>query len=87
MESQMDLNHLRREVRTALELSVVALAPSDLIDRLAAVAGLLEALIELPQDTAPVIALVPRLIGRARSSLSDWHKWQELHQAEKFPRC
>lgn len=51
--TRMDLSHLRRESRTALELAIVELAPSDLIDRLAVVAGLLEALVELPADSAP----------------------------------
>lgn len=87
MESSLDLNHLRREVRTALELAVVALAPSELIDRLAIAAGLLEALIELPPDSPPVLALVSRLIVRARSSLADWRTWQSAHQADKFPNC
>lgn len=64
-ELQMDLSHLRRESRTALELAVVALAPSDLVDRLAAAASLLEALVELPRDSAPVLAIVPRVMTRA----------------------
>ena len=87
MESTMDLNHYRREVRTALELSIVALAPSDLIDRLASAAGLLEALIELPPDSPPVLALVPRLVLRIKSSLSDWQAWQTAHHENKFPSC
>ena len=87
MESQMDLNHLRREIRTALELAVVAMAPSELIDRLAIAAGLLEALIELPANSPPVIALVPQLVVRAKSAFSDWQRWQALHQDSKFPRC
>jgi hypothetical protein len=87
MESQMDLNHLRREIRTALELSVVALAPSELIDRLAIAAGLLEALIELPANSPPVIALVPQLVVRAQRTLSNWQRWQAEHQDNKFPRC
>lgn len=86
MESQLDLNHIRREIRTALELSVVALAPSELIDRLATAAGLFEALIELPANSPPVIALVPPLIRRAKSALSDWQSWQAAHQDSKFPR-
>jgi hypothetical protein len=85
-ESQMDLNHLRRETRTALELAVVALAPTDLVDRLAAVAGLLEALVELPSDSSPVIALVPGLVKRARSTLEDWQKWQHEHLEKRMPR-
>lgn len=87
MESQMDLNHLRREIRTAVELSIVAMAPSELTDRLALAAGLLEALIELPANSPPVIALVPQLVVRAKSSLSDWLRWQTAHQDNKFPRC
>src|SRR5207248_1415942 len=38
-ETLMDLRHLRRETRTALELAVVALAPLELIDRLGEVGG------------------------------------------------
>ena len=85
-ESQMDLNHLRRETRTALELAVVTLAPIDLTDRLAAVAGLLEALVELPSNSPPVIALLPRLVTRARSALDDWQSWQQEHLEKKMPR-
>ena len=85
-ESQMDLSHLRRESRTALELAVVAMAPSDLVDRLAIAAGLLEALVELPTDIAPVIALVPKLAGRARSALEDWQKWHHENLEKKIPQ-
>jgi hypothetical protein len=84
-ESQMDLSHLRRESRTALELAIVAMAPSELVDRLAAAAGMLEALVELPTDSAPGIAIVPRVTTHARSALEDWQKWQREH-LEKIPR-
>jgi hypothetical protein len=84
--SQMDLSHLRRESRTALEPAVVAIAPSDLVDRLAAVAGLLEALVALPVDSAPVAAVVPRLVTRARSALDDWQKWHHEHLEGRIPR-
>jgi hypothetical protein len=33
-ETPMDLGHLRREARSALELAVVALAPTGLVDGL-----------------------------------------------------
>lgn len=82
----LDLNHLRRETRTALELAVVALAPSELVDRLAAAAGLLEALVELPTDSAPVVALVPRVQSRAKIALDDWYKWQKEALEKKIPR-
>jgi hypothetical protein len=82
----MDLSHLRRESRTALELAVVAMAPSDLVDRLATAAGLLEALVELPTNSAPVVAIVPRVTTRARSALEDWQKWHREHLEKKIPR-
>jgi len=81
----LDLSHLRRDVRTALELAVVAMAPGELVDRLAAPAGLLEALAELPTDSAPVIALVPKLVTRTQSALEDWQKWQDEHRG-RMPR-
>lgn len=81
-ESLLDLSHLRRETRTALELGVVGLAPSDLIDKLAWAAGLLEALGELPADSPPVLALLPKLSVRARSALAEWNGWQEQHLAK-----
>lgn len=82
----MDLSHLRRESRTALELAIVAMAPSDLVDRLAVATGLLEALVELPTDSAPVIALVPRLVTRTRSALEDWQEWHHEHLEGKIAR-
>jgi len=72
----LELGHVRREIRTALELAVVALAPFDLIERLAAAAGLLEALVELPPRSPPVLALVPKLTERAKAALADWQSWQ-----------
>lgn len=82
----MDLSHLRRESRTALELAVVGMAPPELIDRLAASAGLLEALVELPADSTPVVALVPKLVTRTRSVLEDWQTWHHEHLEKKIPR-
>jgi hypothetical protein len=85
-ESKMDLRHLRRESRTALELAIVAMAPSELVDRLAVAAGLLEALVELPTDSSPVIAIVPGVATRARSALEDWQRWHHEHLEGKMPR-
>jgi hypothetical protein len=73
----MDLSHLRRESRTALELAIVELAPTDLIDGLAVVTGLLEALAELPAESAPAIALGPATADRARVALEAWRVWSE----------
>jgi hypothetical protein len=85
-EMSLDLRHLRRDVRTALELAVVALAPGELVDRLAVSAGLLEALVELPTDSAPVIALVPKLVTRTRRALEDWEKWHDEDLKKRIPR-
>jgi hypothetical protein len=82
----MDLSHLRRESRTALELAVVAMAPSDLVDRLAASAGLLEALLELPTDSPQVIAILPRVVARTRAALGEWQEWQREHLERTIPR-
>ena len=82
----MTLSHLRRETRTALELAVVALAPSTLIERLAAAAGLLEALIELPANSPPALALVPGLVKRAQEALDEWTTWHRENLDRKMPR-
>lgn len=85
-ESALSLSHLRRETRTALELAVIALAPSQLLERLAAAAGLLEALIELPANSPPALALIPGLLERANASLADWQTWQRENLEKKMPR-
>lgn len=76
---QMELRHLGRDVKTALELAIVALCPSELVDRLAMAAGLLDAIAELPLDSPAVAALVPGLETRARTALDDWNRWREGH--------
>ena len=73
--TRLDLSHLRREARTALELAIVELAPTDMIERLALATGLLEALAELPADSAPAIALGPSAADRARIALTMWRGW------------
>ena len=79
MPDKIDFVHLRREVRTALELAIVALAPRDLVERLAAAAGLLEAIAELPLDAAPVGAVAQWAIERAKGALDGWRRWQREH--------
>jgi hypothetical protein len=73
--TKLDLSHLRREARTALELAIIELAPTDLIERLALATGLLEALAELPADSAPAITLGPSTAARARIGLKMWGDW------------
>jgi hypothetical protein len=78
--TSLELLHLRREVKTALELAIVALAPVSLVDRLASAAGLLEAAGEMPSDLAPLTGLVTRAVSAAGSALDDWRKWQKQHE-------
>ena len=82
----LELSQLRRETRTALELGMVAMAPTELIDRLASAAGLLEALVELPRSSPPALATVPRVLTQARSALDDWQKWRGEYLEKKIPR-
>jgi len=69
-------NHLRREVKTALELAVASMSPTALVDRLAVAAGLLEALAEFPSDAAPVVATAPRAVAIADEALLAWRAWE-----------
>jgi hypothetical protein len=85
-ETQLDFSHLRRDARTALELAVVALAPWELIQRLASAAGLLEALSELPAESAPGVALVPKVLTLAEKALNDWRVWRTEHLEARLPR-
>ncbi len=71
------LTHLRRELKTALELALAAMAPNDVVDQLATSAGLLDALLEFPRDAPPTIATLPRALSLAEGGLSAWHEWQE----------
>ena len=79
MNKSLHLSHTRRDVKSALEMAVVALAPAGLLTRLAAAAGLLESLAELPSDCAPAIALLPRTLERAERALADWRTWEKAN--------
>jgi hypothetical protein len=83
--TQKELAQLREEARIALDLAVVALAPSHLIERLALAVGLLESLVDLPTDSPPVVALVPKTITRSKSSLDDWRAWHKQHLEKRIP--
>ncbi len=80
-----ELGHLHQEARAALDLAVVALAPSQLIDRLAGAVGLLESLADLPVDSPPVVAMVPKALARATKSLDDWRVWHKQFLARRIP--
>jgi hypothetical protein len=76
---QMQIVHLRREVKTALELAVVAFAPAPLVDGLAVAAGLLEAVSELPADVPALSGLASSTVVRATKALERWRAWQDEH--------
>jgi len=75
IDKQTEIRHLLRSVKTSLELAIVALAPSDLLNRLGRVAGILEALSQLPPDAGPAQALVPGLIADGLAAVDAWDKW------------
>ena len=79
----LTLSHLRREVKTSLELAVAGLAPTRLVDELATAAGLLEALSQFPRDAAPVLANRGRVVEMSESALRAWAKWQVSQQRRK----
>lgn len=86
VDGLMERSRLRREARTALELAIVTLAPSELVYRLASAAGVLEALVELPAESAPVAAFTPKAVVRSRAALAEWQEWQQAHLDRKMPR-
>ena len=79
--SKMTLRHLKREVGTALELAIVAPAPSQIIEELATTTGLLSALEELPLDTELLRIKASESVVRAERGLADWHAWLEKRKA------
>lgn len=81
-DTELDRRHLRRETRTSVELAIAALAPRPLVDQLAAVAGILEALDELPTDAAPVRAMTASIVARANAALEAWRTWRAARGLE-----
>lgn len=75
VDKQTEVRHLLRNVKTSLELAIVARAPSDLLNRLGRVAGLLEAVTQLPTDEGPAQALTAGLIADGLSAVDAWDKW------------
>jgi hypothetical protein len=77
----MKLRHLHREVSTALELALVALAPSTIVESLANAAGLLGALVELPLENEALALWANDAVGRAEQTLAAWQTWQADRRA------
>ncbi len=76
----MNLRHLVREVSTALELSLVRMAPKSLIEQLASATGLLIALEGLPLDTDALRVWAGQAVARAERALSEWKVWEDQHR-------
>ena len=79
IDKQTEVRHLLRSVKTSLELAIVARAPSDLLNRLGRVAGLLDAVSQLPTDEGPAQALTTGLIADGLAAIDAWRKWQRSH--------
>jgi hypothetical protein len=75
IDRQTELRHLLRNVKTSLELAILAHAPSDLLNRLGRVAGLLDALSQLPTDEVTAQTLTAGLIADGLAAVEDWNKW------------
>jgi hypothetical protein len=75
IDKQSELRHLLRNVKTSLELAIVARAPADLLNQLGRVAGLLDAVSQLPTDEGPAQALTAGLIRDGRAIVDTWEKW------------
>ena len=77
MTKQMQVLHLGREIKTSLELAIAAGAPSDLVDRLATAAGLLDAIVSLGLERDAGLPLVGTTCTRATDALTDWQRWRD----------
>ena len=77
IDKQTEIRHLLRSVKTSLELAIVARAPADLLNRLARVSGLLDAVSQLPLDEGPAQAMIARLIADGAAAVDAWEKWQQ----------
>jgi hypothetical protein len=75
LDKQTEIRHLLRSVKTSLELAIVARAPSDLLNRLGRVAGLLDAVSQLPTDEGPAQGLTAGLIADGLAAVEAWDKW------------
>ena len=77
--STMEVTHLAREIKTALELAIASQAPTRLIDRLAVVAGLLEAFTSLSLDEFAT-PLFLTTCERGKEALVEWHQWRTVRR-------
>jgi hypothetical protein len=77
VDKPTEIRHLLRTVKTSLELAIVARAPADLVNRLARVSGLLDAVSQLPFQGGPARDMTAGLIADALSAVELWRVWEK----------
>jgi len=77
IDKQTEVRHVLRRVKTALELAIVARAPTELLNRLGRVSGLLDAVSQLPVAEGPAQAMTGELIADGMAAVVAWEKWQQ----------
>jgi hypothetical protein len=75
LDKQTEVRHLLRTVKTSLELAIVARAPTELLDRLGRVSGLLDAVSQLPVADGPAQAMTAGLIAEGFAAVGAWDNW------------
>jgi hypothetical protein len=76
LDMASEMRHLLRTVKTSLEVAIMAQAPSDLVNRLARVSGLLDAVSQLPTNEGPASEMTPALLADALSAVELWRVWE-----------
>jgi len=77
LDKPTEVRHLLRTAKTSLELAIVARAPTDLVNRLARVSGLLDAVSQLPFEEGPARDMTAGLIADALSAVELWRVWEK----------
>jgi hypothetical protein len=76
VDTATEMRHLLRTVKTSLELAIMARAPYDLVNRLARVSGLLDALSQLPTAEGPARDMTVTVLADALSAIELWRVWE-----------
>jgi len=78
LDKLSEMRHLLRAVKTSTELAILARAPTELVNRLARISGLLDAVSQLAVDAGPARDLTPGLIRDALGALEQWRSWDKV---------
>ena len=77
LDKLSEMRHLLRAAKTSTELAILARAPTELVNRLARVSGLLDAVSQLDVDAGPARELTPSLIADALATIESWRSWEK----------